>query len=538
MAGVDAKLVDVLLPHLGGVRVVDVEFEDDVVCIRAVTRGAVVACPDCEGAAHRVHDRYERRVADATVGGRRVVIRLQVRRFLYGVITCARRTFVEQVAGLTFRHGRMTLLLRGVLEAIAAALAGRPGARLAARTGNMTSRSTLLRLLRAIEVPPVEAGPRALRVDDFAIRRGATYATILLDMDGHRPIDVLPDRTAATFAARLRQHPGTKIICRDRGGSYAEGARIGAPEAVQVADRYHLWANLGDAVEKTVNTHQPCLRDDAATDHDDTTDKAGEEDGSVQNLDVDGCEPLLVVRKRDRYLAIQDLVASKAPITTIAARLGVSTRTVHRYLRATSLGDALAPAFNRTSRLDRFKEHLLRRWKAGCTNATTLHAEIQDMGWRGSVRTVHRYTQRLRALDLLPEPASVAPKPRVVARWIMTNPDNLTVRVQVRMKEVLARCPKLEATRRHVASFAAMMRDLSGDRLESWMTAIEADDLPSLHVLVKGLRRDLEAVTNGLTLPWSSGAVEGAVNRAKALKRSMYGRANLDLLRHRILLPN
>ena len=160
------------------------------------------------------------------------------------------------------------------------------------------------------------------------------------------------------------------------------------------------------------------------------------------------------------------------------------------------------------------------------------------MGWRGSIRTVHRYTRHLRGLTSTPPPRPVTPKPRKVARWLMTNRANLRAGDEVGLKAIMARCPELEATRRHVAGFAAMMRELRGDQLPNWMAAVAADELPALHSFAKGLNRDLDAVTNGLTLTWSSGTCEGAVNRVKALKRSMFGRANLDLLRHRILLPN
>jgi transposase len=506
--------------------------------IWAYPRAMAGCCPECGGESDRVHSRYERRLADAAVAGRRVEICLRVRRFFCDGEACEVRTFVEQVWGLTTRYARRTVLVRGMLESIGLALAGRAGTRLATALGLPTSRSTLLRVVRALPDPQIGT-VTVLGVDDFSLRRGHVYGTVLVDIDTHRPIDLLADREAETFAAWLREHPGAQVVCRDRAGAYAEGARSGAPEAIQVADRWHLWHNLAEHVEKTVAAHHGCLRQsddippEAAIDSSAADLVKAAEVAQVQRTE----NSALITRTKARYQTIQALKAKGKGIKTIMRELGLAKETVRRFYRAGSVEELLAkPRAGRPSVLDAYKPYLHERWNAGATNASALYREITEQGYRGSRGTLAAYLAPFRALGAAPPPTPVVPKVRQITSWMLRRPEDLDAEEQLQLKQVLAACPHLETTATHVATFAEMLTGRHGERLDAWMAAVDEDDLPHLHRFVTGLRRDYHAVRNGLTLSHSSGIVEGNVNRIKMIKRQMYGRAKFDLLRKRVLL--
>jgi DNA-binding NarL/FixJ family response regulator len=245
------------------------------------------------------------------------------------------------------------------LEAIAIALAGRPGSRLAAILGLSASRSVLLRLLRALPLPVLER-VRVLGVDDFALRRGHVYATVLIDLETGRPIDVLPDRESATLAAWLRAHPEIEVICRDRAGAYAEAAASAAPQAIQVADRWHLWNNLAGHVEKTVARHHRCLTEARARmlqeRQQQLTDLAGvaaaAPDPTPLPASADS-ESAAQARLRHRYQTVHQLAAEGCGAKTIARQVNLARGTVRRYLRASTVDDLLnRPRAGRPSRLD------------------------------------------------------------------------------------------------------------------------------------------------------------------------------------------
>lgn len=473
---------------------------------------------------------------------------LRVRRFFCDNNGCRATTFAEQVPGLTTPRARRTGVLKGALEAIALALAGRAGARLADKLGMTVSRDSLLRLIRALPDPLVGT-PQVLGVDDFALRRGHVYGTIIIDILTHRPLDLLGDRTSATLAAWLRDRPGVQVVCRDRAGAYAEGIRVGAPDAVQVADRWHLWHNLAEAVEKVVRQNHTDLRAPApSAERTGTTDTTGDtvtapddtDDGTDDGTDDEpGCSTgptRLAARTRERFAAIHDLLGAGATVSAISQTLGLDRKTVRRFARAGSVTELQSTHSTRASILDDYTAHLRQRWAAGATDAVALTAEITALGYRGSVKTVRRYLQPLRSGQTTTPSPLAPPTTREVTGWLTRHPDSLTEDERAARAAVLGRSPALRSTRDLVSEFAEILTQRRGHQLRGWMQRVDTDGAPALRSFATGLDRDLDAVTAGLTMPYSSGPVEGTVNRIKMIKRQMFGRANFDLLRKRVLL--
>ncbi|MFE4976433.1 ISL3 family transposase [Kitasatospora sp. NPDC056651] len=518
------------------------EVRDGRVVIEASTPGHVpVPCPVCGAPSDRVHSRYGRHLADAPCGGRGVVIELSVRRMFCDNRGCPRVTFAEQIDGLTSRYGRRTPVLQRILAALGVVLAARAVVRLALLLGVVVSRMTVLRLVMGLP-DPAWAGPRVLGIDEFATRKGHRYGTILVDCETHQPLDLLPDRDADSVAAWLREHPGIEIICRDRATVFADGARAGAPDAQHCADKWHLWHNLAEAVERLVSCHRSLLRDLVEPD----PQSEQPEPPPVETVEAaeEPPEPYpqgkFLDRLRDTHAAVRTQVEQGLSLREIARRLGLGRNTVRKYARAASPEAMLHGQWqNRTSKLDRFKPYLDQRIAEGCMNVSQLHRELQERGAHCSYSTLRDYVrpQRAdrRAAGSTP-PIARPPSPREAAGWITAHPDHLHEDDQQRLKNLLVRSPELRAAACHVRTFATIMTNREGDRLRHWIADVCADEQCGLAGFAAGLLPDLDAVVYGMSTDWSSGPVEGRVNDLKALKRSMFGRAKPPLLRKRLLL--
>ncbi|WP_455753761.1 ISL3 family transposase [Streptomyces hydrogenans] len=505
------ELVGVVFSGLSSLVVEGVADEGEVIRVSARTREESVPCPVCGQATGRVHDFHRRTIADVPADGRRVVVSVQVRRLVCPVLGCPRQTFREQVPGLIERYQRRTCRLADQLGQVVKELAGRAGARLSRVLAAAISRSTALRLLARLPLPVVRV-PRALGVDDFALKRRHRYATVLIDAETGERIDVLPDRGAYALERWLREHPGVEIVCRDGSGAYGEAVRRALPEAVQVSDRWHLWKNLCEKTLAEVRSHSACW----ATAN--TPRPAGEHEQTT----------------RERWHQIHCLLGKGVGLLECARRLNLSLNTVKRYAR-TREPEALrrAPRY-RPTLVDPYRDHLRERRAADpAVPVKQLFREIQEQGYTGSFNLLYRYITQGRAEGDRP-----VTTPRWLARLLLTKPDHLRDKDASLLAELTAACPEMTQLALLIREFAQLLTPATGndEKLTAWIASVRAAQLPYLHAFTNGLELDRVAVDAGLTLPHRNGRTEGVNTRTKRIMRQMHGRAGFDLLRHRILL--
>ena len=555
-----ARIAKLILPEADYLRLDEITIDGQDVTVTITSCQTTVCCPNCGEAATREHSRYTRRPSDLPCVGRQVRIQLNVQRFFCDNPACLQRTFVERLPGVVRSFARRTTRLAEAQRQIGLALGGEAGTRSAARQAMPVSADTLLRLASHSVLAPA-ATPKVLGVDDWAWKKGQTYGTILVDLEQRCVVDLLTDRSADTLVTWLQAHPGVEIISRDRGGSYAEGARRGAPDAVQVADRWHLLANLREALERLLTRKHAALPSAPRAD-----DKVQQPAAAPAVLDTAGVEELAIVeatkdqllrqqrraRRLSRYDDVTRLHAQGVSVRQIAQQMGMGRQTVRRYLNHGAFPE-IVQRRKLPSILDRWEPHLLARWQAGCHNALRLYREIHEQGYAGSRSLLSRWAAQHRkeypdtplgVSDTAPEPLSTQSQPVMrrlspsQAAWLLVQqPADLNEDEHAALDKMQQAIAEVSTAYTLAQDFVRMVRERTSEALTGWIARAAASCIAELGSFANGLQRDLAAVTAGLSLPWSNGQVEGQINRLKLIKRTMYGRASFNLLRKRVLTP-
>lgn len=529
-----------LLPTFAGALVVEhLALQDGSVHVRARTAGSAAPCPSCKTFSSRSHGSYGRRLADLAWQGLPVRLAVRVRRFLCLASACPRRTFTESLPSVAAPRARRTQRMADAVTRVGLAVGGEAGARLLPTLGADVSADTVLRHVRRAPTRAVTA-PRVLGVDEWALRRGHTYGTVLVDLERREPVGLLPDRSADSFAAWLTAHPGVEVITRDRSEIYAEGARRGAPQAVQVADRWHLFKNVGDALERVLHQQRAALAEAAKESVEAANDRRGPTEEIAARREPTPAQTARPGLPRQTwYDEIHRLHREGVSQHVISARMGLSRVTIRKYLRAPTC-PTRAPRRTKIGTLTGFDTHLRTRWEAGCRDAVVLWQELRAQGFRGTYRTVQRHVAGWRTIEDVPTAiraamSAQAPSPRQ-ARWWLTLPSERLSASQRRFVEVLVRnSDRVRSAQRLAVTFDRVLRGHNAAALDAWVIEAEASEVAEFRAFAETLRHDVQAVRGAITSPWSNGQTEGQVNKIKMLKRQMYGRASVDLLRQRLL---
>jgi transposase len=532
--------VQALLPDPVALKLRLVQQEDQGgVLIVAAAKGLAASCPECKYPSRSVHSRYYRALKDLPWQGSTVRLRLEVRRFRCAFQECTRITFAEDLPLVARRYGRQTTRLSETLRMIGYVLGGEAGARLSRRLEMPTSPDTVLRRIKNGPPLPIE-GVRAIGVDDWAWRKGQSYGTILVDLEKHAPIDLLPERSADSLSAWLHMHPGAEIISRDRASLYAEGAARGAPQAIQVADRFHLLCNLTSAVERVLAQKRTLLAKAIAPANIELSPPT-ETMPAAARTRVEQIREDRRNRRVARYEEVVALYRNGMSQQGIGRTLHIGRKTVRRFLRAGQFPERATP-HRKPPRVNTFQETLNRRWAEGCHNATKLWREIQAEGYTGGRSMVACFVAALRthgtryfrkAVAARPRKAK-PPSPRQAAMLLARPPEKLKPAERQLLGQLTA-CPEISTLHVLTQSFADVFRSKQSEALRTWMAEAKAKSLPEISRFCDGLLRDAAAVTAAVILPWSNGQVEGQIHRLKLVKRQMYGRAKFDLLRCRVL---
>src|SRR6266567_415064 len=523
----------IIFPDLPDVEVERVEIAEEItLTLRTVSPSAL--CPSCGTASSRIQSRYTRTLRDLPSVGRPIRLILHVRRFFCTQSTCAQKIFVERLPTLCHPHAQRTQRLQEALRQLGLRVGGQAGADAGSDLGISGSRDTILRLVRR-SPQSAKADPRIIGLDDWARRRPLRYGTLICDLERSQPIDLLPDRSAQTVEAWLKAHPSVAVVSRDGSSEYASAIRKGAPQARQVSDRWHLVKNLAACVSVQIAKTLAGLR-------------RAEERRPAQTQAVQQAQQARQAERMARYERILELQKHGMKSGEMARTLGMSQRTLQRWIATGNIPYSRRKR-QRASLIDPYKPYLLKRWRQGCHSGAQLERELRAKGYKGSQHGIYRYLETLKALPLAPSQhksaakraSSIQPNALLTlsasqATWLFfRKEEDFKPEEQESLRQLRQASPDLEVTYHLVEEFLHMVRKRTGEQLDAWLNKVEASHLQAFHTFVTGVQNDKEAILAGLTLPWSTGPLEGHINRLKLIKRSMYGRAGFDLLKLRVL---
>jgi transposase len=532
-----------------GIRIVALEWHGKGWVVSGTTTATSGCCPGCAQVSTSHHGSKTRVLQDLPVQGSPVSLSLRQLRWRCRNPHCTLKTFVNPLPQCAPRFARRTRRVTNLALVLVHATGGRPAERLIKRLGIPQSDDTMLRSLKRRVADRAGSSPlRVVGIDDWSWLKGSTYGTIMVDLERREVVDVLADRAADTTAAWLAGHPEVEIVSRDRCGLYADGAVRGAPQARQVADRFHLIQNLRQSIQQQLS-RAPLpqqsfvpgeMEPDAQRPPDNLIYKYGRPEVSEHRRLA--CAGRRAAR-RSRFDQLKVLQAAGNSLSEIVQETGLNWRTVTKWTRLDDLPERGIMAPKPTTPIQ-FRKYLAKRWAEGCTFGRQLLAEIKPLGYTGSLTNLQRFLRKWRtahfaAMAAAPLPSAVAlPQAisSIVAAALCIKPRGSLTASQIETVDLLKNGSPEFAAMRHLAMrFRGILCGCDSDKLKTWLDDAQNSGIHCMRRFALKARQDLAAVQNAVTERWSNGQTEGQINRLKTLKRAMYGRAGVELLRARMV---
>ncbi|MGV8964400.1 MAG: ISL3 family transposase [Candidatus Saccharimonadaceae bacterium] len=487
---------------------------------------------------NHIHSSYVRFLRDLPASTHCVSIRLTVRKFFCKNPACERKIFTEQPGDEIQLYSRFTNRTRERLQKIFIEVSARKGAYISGLISLPISPSTGLRLVDSLTIPLAEK-VSVLGIDDWANRKGLNYGTILVNIETRKVIDLLPGRDGASLKIWLKQHPEIVTVTRDRASSYSCAVTETFPNAIQVADRFHLLKNLSDSVYDVIRHEYSSLANSLIEDSS-TTEMISPNDSDKELINVPHQEK--GVRNdffKARFEKVKQMQKEDYKLKAIAKALHMSRNVVRRYARMDTLPNRSIYIKNNYNEYQEIVEKELSEGK--CLN--TIFLNIKKLGFKGSHTSFYEYYKdhQLRVFQITKKSAPIKDRlmsPRKIARYLRFA-DFSNIKDNFERKTMISLLEKntmLTELRHQMLSFKELLLGNDDSPLDDWIKRTLAIGKHQLKTFVNGIRSDIQAVRNAMSTNWSNGQVEGQVNRLKSIKRQMYGRAGFDHLRRKVIL--
>ncbi len=536
-------------------RIISIEHKNGKIMIFASVKSKRSQCPICGHFSTTVHDYYHRKLSDLPAFQNTTTLDLMTRKFKCKNLKCDRKVFSEQTSHIN-RYSRKTLRASKVLDSLSIELTGKLGSTLSKQLFLPVSTSTITRIAHKQQLPEIKQ-PVVLGIDDWAFRKGISYGTVLVDMETSTPIELLQSRDSGDLKLFLQKYPLVKIVTRDRASSYSSAVDEVCPDAIQVADRFHLLVNLSDALDKYFKSSRSLVKatiqkkteEMSRVDKNisiETTADDPKTDDSNSVMEVQDFERVNFDQRIEKFNKVKELQKDNVGIKKIAKIVGITRITVRSYF----VQDTLSPRnSSRSTNIDSYSKLIQLRLSTEGYKVKDILEEIISQGFDGGRTQAYYHINRIKTLchkagknaKELQQTPILFIKPlstRKLAKFIDVNIKDISdTDERSYMRMLIENISDFRVVRRLVQIFKRMLKNGCGN-IKRWIEYIRGSKiaLAGLKNFANGLLRDIKAVENAIHLPWSNGPVEGHVNRIKSIKRQMYGRASFELLRRKIIL--